>query len=82
MNYFFVYIRQTEIDMDYGEEEGAPMTTVNVRTVKSVNWERPLATDYIPIRALKSIKNTLFHIFHTLFKALVGHARDTSGLWP
>ena len=21
------------------------MTTVNVRTVKSVNWERPLATD-------------------------------------
>jgi hypothetical protein len=25
---------------DYGEEEGAPMTTVNVRTVKSVNWER------------------------------------------
>ena len=28
---------------DYGEEEGAPMTTVNVRTVKSVGWERPLS---------------------------------------
>ena len=30
---------------DYGEEEGAPMTTVNVRTVKSVHWERPLSPD-------------------------------------
>ena len=32
-------------DQDYGEDEGAPMTTVNVRTIKSVNWERPLSPD-------------------------------------